>query len=102
MATAIEYGLISALIAVVGVAAANAFNDPTPNKVTQLSLEQQSFNNSILKVSKPGVPAYAYEVVDKETGCKYIRDEAGISIRYTKYGSVDCPNSDNVKLTKDK
>jgi Flp pilus assembly pilin Flp len=97
MAVAIEYGLLTGLIAVVFVAGASYMNDkkhdPHKTSAPTISSAQQVINNSVLvdKIPDNTVGTHSHVAIDKETGCRYIIIGPGITVRYTTDGKVDCP-----------
>lgn len=78
MATAIEYGLVAALAAVVGIAAVGGLNGPnTPPQILR-TIKETSHEGAVI-------------MEDVESKCRYVVINTGITIRYRSNGTIDCP-----------
>lgn len=86
MATAIEYGLVGAVIAVAGAVTLNAVK---PDSKELMSKPAESQNILIPENTKaPDIHSYLF--TDRETGCQYVVFGESISPRYSSDGIPIC------------
>lgn len=97
MATAIEYGLVAALIAVAAVGVAQcSFPDSKKEEAKHIAYDPDVLKE--LGNSNPSAVGSVWE--DVQTGCHYLTTGTGITIRYTKAGIIDCPQTVSVSLSQ--
>jgi hypothetical protein len=91
MATAIEYGLIAALITVAAAAAVSGLNREEPAKAKTAS------KPSLFTVVASDPDRYEKIVRENRSGCHLIDDGYGLRYRLRSDGTTDCPGVPRLK-----